>query len=484
MYDLTEFQEQMRQRRPVPWDQLPDFPLYMDQVLSYMDRQVIRFDGDDGLTAAMVNNYTKSGLVPRAEGKKYNRDHLAYLTAICVLKRVMSTKDMDLLIREELQGGPAHLRRVRRLLRQSGQGPHRRSGRDGGAHWRGGAGGRGHPLCPDELCGRCGQQPVCDAAAPAGGRPGGGGACPQPRERPTEKGEGEGLTMRDFVILTDSCCDMTAEMARELELEVLPLSLTMGDQVYHNYLDGREIGFRDFYAKLRAGALATTSAISVGVFEETMGKILDSGRDVLYLAFSSALSTTYQSAVIAAEDLKESHPGGKVLVVDSLCASLGQGLLVYLCAMEKRKGKTLEEVHAFAEAAKGKVCHWFTVDDLNHLKRGGRISAATALVGTMLSIKPVLHVDDTGHLVSVGKARGRKASLLALVDHMEKTADHPEGQTVFISHGDCEADAKFVADEVRRRFGVKDIYINYVGPVIGNHSGPGTLALFFLGGPR
>ena len=208
--------------------------------------------------------------------------------------------------------------------------------------------------------------------------------------------------MRDFVILTDSCCDMTAEMARELELEVLPLSLTMGDQVYHNYLDGREIGFRDFYAKLRAGALATTSAISVGVFEETMGKILDSGRDVLYLAFSSALSTTYQSAVIAAEDLKESHPGGKVLVVDSLCASLGQGLLVYLCAMEKRKGKTLEEVHAFAEATKGKVCHWFTVDDLNHLKRGGRISAATALVGTMLSIKPVLHVDDTGHLVSVG----------------------------------------------------------------------------------
>ena len=290
--------------------------------------------------------------------------------------------------------------------------------------------------------------------------------------------------MRDFVILTDSCCDMTAEMARELELEVLPLSLTMGDQVYHNYLDGREIGFRDFYAKLRAGALATTSAISVGVFEETMGKILDSGRDVLYLAFSSALSTTYQSAVIAEEDLKESHPGGKVLVVDSLCASLGQGLLVYLCAMEKRKGKTLEEVHAFAEATKGKVCHWFTVDDLNHLKRGGRISAATALVGTMLSIKPVLHVDDTGHLVSVGKARGRKASLLALVDHMEKTADHPEGQTVFISHGDCEADAKFVADEVRRRFGVKDIYINYVGPVIGNHSGPGTLALFFPGGPR
>ena len=290
--------------------------------------------------------------------------------------------------------------------------------------------------------------------------------------------------MRDFVILTDSCCDMTAKMAQDLGLEVLPLSLTMEDRVYHNYLDGREIGFQDFYAKLRAGALATTSAVSVGAFEESMGKILDSGRDVLYIAFSSALSTTYQSAVIAAGDLKESHPDGSVLVVDSQCASLGQGLLVYLCAMEKQKGRSLEEVHAFAEETKGRVCHWFTVDDLNHLKRGGRISAATALVGTMLSIKPVLHVDDTGHLVSVGKARGRKASLLALVDHMEKTADHPAEQTIFISHGDCREDADFVAEEVRRRFGVRDIYINYVGPVIGNHSGPGTLALFFLGGPR
>ena len=292
------------------------------------------------------------------------------------------------------------------------------------------------------------------------------------------------MTVRDFVIMTDSCCDMTAEMAKELELEVLPLSLNMEDRVYHNWLDGREIGFGEFYKRLRDGALATTSAISVGTFEETMGRLLDSGRDVLYIAFSSGLSTTYQSAVIAAEDLKESHPDGRVLVVDSLCASLGQGLLVYLCAMEKKKGRTLEEVHAFAEATKGRVCHWFTVDDLNHLKRGGRISAATALVGTMLSIKPVLHVDDAGHLISVGKARGRKASLLALVDHMEKTAENPGDQTIFISHGDCLEDAEFVADEVRRRFGVKTVHINYVGPVIGNHSGPGTLALFFLGSPR
>ena len=264
--------------------------------------------------------------------------------------------------------------------------------------------------------------------------------------------------MDDFVILTDSCCDMTARMAADLELEVLPLSLNMEDRVYHNYLDGREIGFQDFYARLRAGALATTSAISVGVFDEAMRKILDSGRDVLYLAFSSALSTTYQSAVIAADDLREAYPGRKIFVVDTLSASLGQGLLVYLCVQEKRKGKTIDQVHVFAEETKAKVCHWFTVDDLNHLKRGGRVSAAAALFGTMLSIKPV--------------------------DRMAESAVDPAGQTIFISHGDCEADAEFVADEVRRRFGVQDIYINYVGPVIGNHSGPGTLALFFLGSRR
>ena len=200
--------------------------------------------------------------------------------------------------------------------------------------------------------------------------------------------------------------------------------------------------------------------------------------------FSSALSTTYQSATIAAADLREEFPASKVFVVDSLCASLGQGLLVYLCAQEQRKGRSVEEVRDFAEATKGSICHWFTVDDLNHLKRGGRISAATAFFGTMLSIKPVLHVDDGGHLVPVSKTRGRKASLLALVDHMEQPALDASGGTVCISHGDCEADARFVADEITRRFGNRDISINFVGPVIGNHSGPGTVALFFVGSKR
>ena len=290
--------------------------------------------------------------------------------------------------------------------------------------------------------------------------------------------------MRDYVIITDSCCDLPAELARELEVEVIPLSLQMGDITYRNWLDGRDISFPDFYRRIRAGETTTTSAVSVGDFEEIMRPILTSGRDILCLCFSSALSTTYQSACIAAQTLAEEVPEGTVRVVDTLSASLGQGLLVYLCVQEKRRGASLEELTAYAEATRGKVCHWFTVDDLNHLKRGGRISATAALFGTMLSIKPVLHVDDAGRLIPVSKTRGRKASLLALVDHMAQTALDPAQQTVFISHGDCLADAEFVADAIRTRLGVTDIRINYVGPVIGNHSGPGTVALFFLGSGR
>ncbi|MCI8739232.1 MAG: DegV family protein [Oscillibacter sp.] len=290
--------------------------------------------------------------------------------------------------------------------------------------------------------------------------------------------------MREFVIMTDSCCDLSAAMAAELELSVLPLSLHMGGAVYRNWLDGRDIGFPEFYSRVRGGENATTAAVSVGDFETEMRKILSSGRDLLCVSFSSALSATYQSASIAAEELRTEFPEAEICVVDSLCASLGQGLLVWLCAQERKKGRSLAEVRDFAEAVKGRICHWFTVDDLNHLKRGGRISAATALFGTMLSIKPVMHVDDGGRLTPVGKTRGRRASLLALVNEMEKTAPEPERQTVFISHGDCLADAEFVAEEIRRRFGTRDIHINYVGPVIGSHSGPGTVALFFTGSPR
>jgi len=290
--------------------------------------------------------------------------------------------------------------------------------------------------------------------------------------------------MRDFAIVTDSCCDLSPALAEELELTVLPLTLQMEGKEYYNWLDGREIGFHEFYEKIRSGVPATTAAVSVGSFQEAMRDILEQGKDVLSINFSSALSTTCQSASIAAEELRGEFPEAKIFVVDSLCASLGQGLLLYHCVQEKRKGKTIEEVRDFAENTKGSLCHWFTVDDLNHLKRGGRVSAATALFGTMLSIKPVLHVDDLGRLINVDKARGRRASLTALADRMEQLAIDPGHQTVFISHGDCLDDAEFLAGEIRRRFGTEDIRINYVGPVIGNHSGPGTMALFFLGTNR
>lgn len=290
--------------------------------------------------------------------------------------------------------------------------------------------------------------------------------------------------MRDFVIITDSCCDLPAQTAQELELEVLPLSFQLRGRDYYNYLDGHELSFPDFYAQVRGGEQVTTAAVNVGQFETAMRAALEAGQDVLSISFSSALSTTYQSSVIAAQSLREEFPDAKILTVDSLCASLGQGLLLWLCVQQKRSGRSLEEVHAYAEEMKMRIGHWFTVDDLNHLKRGGRVSAAAALFGTMLSVKPVLQVNREGQLIPVHKVRGRKASLLALVDEMEKNMLPPAEQTVFISHGDSEADARFVAEEIRRRFGIENIRINFVGPVIGGHAGPGTIALFYLGNGR
>ena len=233
---------------------------------------------------------------------------------------------------------------------------------------------------------------------------------------------------------------------------------------------------------LRDGEMATTSAVNVAEYTAMLEPLLQAGKDVLVLAFSSGLSTTYQSSVIAVNELSEQYPDRKIYTVDTLCASMGQGLLVWLAAQERKRGQSIEAVRDWVEENKLRLCHWFTVDDLHFLKRGGRISAATAVVGTMLSIKPVLHVDDEGHLISMGKARGRGASLTALVDHMEQTATDVD--TVFISHGDCLADAEKVAADVRKRFGTRDVVINTIGPVIGAHAGPGTVALFFLGTKR
>ncbi|MBE6972778.1 MAG: DegV family protein [Ruminococcaceae bacterium] len=290
--------------------------------------------------------------------------------------------------------------------------------------------------------------------------------------------------MSQFVILTDSCADLSAELVAQLDVQVLPLSYDMDGRIVYNYPDNREMDPHEFYELLRAGKTATTSAVNVAQFAEEMESSLQEGKDVLVLAFSSGLSTTYNSAAIAADDLREKYPERKIFVVDTLCASMGQGLLVYLAAGERAKGKSIEEVYDWVEANKMSVAHQFTVNDLFHLKRGGRVSATTAVVGTMLAIKPVLHVNDDGRLINIGKARGRGASLKALVDAMEKTAIDPANQIVFISHGDCLEDAQTVADMVKERFGVKEVIMNYVGPVIGAHAGPGTVALFYIASER
>ena len=290
--------------------------------------------------------------------------------------------------------------------------------------------------------------------------------------------------MRDYVIMTDSCCDLTDRMARDLELEVLPLTMHMDGQDYPNDLAGTAISNQEFYKRIRAGKLATTSAVNVGQFQDAMRRVLESGRDIVCVCFSSALSTTYQSDVIAAEDLRSEFPEAEIHVVDSLSASLGQGLLLYLAVEQKRKGLTAAELAKWVEDNRLTVCHWFTVDDLNFLKRGGRVSATTALLGTMLSIKPIMHTSDEGKLVPVSKARGRKAAIAALLDKIEALGIHPEKQTMFICHADCEEDAKAVAQTIQDRFGTPTVHINYIGPVIGSHTGPNTMGIFFVGTQR
>jgi DegV family protein with EDD domain len=290
--------------------------------------------------------------------------------------------------------------------------------------------------------------------------------------------------MNDFAIVTDSSCDLPAELAAEMELTVLPLSFAIGGKEYLNYLDGRELPIHDYYERLRAGEPAQTAAVNVDSFVGAIEPLLRGGKDVLVPAFSSGLSNTCNAARIACEELAKKYPERKVLCVDTLAASLGEGMLIYYAVQEKRAGKSIEEVRGWLEQNRLRQCHWFTVDDLKHLKRGGRISPAVAFIGGMLNFKPVMHMDDAGHLAAVGKARGRKASLDALVDHMEQTAVDPKEQTVFLSHGDTPEDAEYVASEVKRRLGVSRVIINDVGPVIGTHSGPGTMALFFFGTHR
>ena len=285
----------------------------------------------------------------------------------------------------------------------------------------------------------------------------------------------------DFQIITDSCCDFPTRMYGQLGLTFVPLTVEFRGNTFD---DKNDDTLKDMYQGLRAGEVAKTSAVNPSRWSQAMEKALAAGKDVLVLAFSSGLSTTYQSAVIAAEELKDAYPDRKIQVIDTLCASMGEGLLVWYACKKRDEGLSLDEVAQWVLDNRLHLCHWFTVDDLMYLKRGGRISAATALVGTMLQIKPLLHVDDEGHLINMTKTRGRKAAIDAMVKKAQELGAGYDNSTMFISHGDCLSDAEYLSRQLKEKCGVKDVVISYVGAVIGSHSGPGTLALFFLGSHR
>ena len=283
-----------------------------------------------------------------------------------------------------------------------------------------------------------------------------------------------------YQIITDSCCDFTQQQYQELGVTCAPLSVLYNGTSHDNFSDPAAV--KAFYDELRGGVMASTAAVNPEGWAALMEDALKAGRDVLVLAFSSGLSTTYQSAVIAGKELQEVYPDRKILVVDTLCAALGQGMLVYLACKKRDAGMGIEELCSWVEENKLSVCHWVTVDDLSHLKRGGRISATTALVGTMLNIKPIIYVDNDGHLINTAKVRGRKAAIDFLATKLGETCIDKE--IAFIAHGDCAEDAAALEKVLKEKHGIKEVITGYVGPVIGAHTGPGVLVLFFMGSHR
>ena len=287
-----------------------------------------------------------------------------------------------------------------------------------------------------------------------------------------------------FVLMTDSCCDLPCEIIRKLNLTVLPLSVNKGGPNPGVDFSERDLDTPQFYRDLRTGMIAFTSAIEKEVFLKRMGAFLGAGKDVLYIGFSSVLSATYKNACAACEELVHLYPARKIRSIDSKSASMGQGLLVYLAAKQMEAGCALEEVVGYVENLVPHICHWFTVDTLRFLKRGGRINATIATGASALHMMPVIHVDDEGHLVNMEKVRGRSAVIRALFEKLKENATDIQSQTVMISHGDCYADAAKLASMIEAACHPQEIIINTVNPVIGAHAGPGTLALFFVGTKR
>ena len=288
----------------------------------------------------------------------------------------------------------------------------------------------------------------------------------------------------NFEIITDSTANLPEEMIEEYKVHILPLVFLVRGQEYSGYTKGATTDLAQFYQMMREKEEITTSLINVEYCRNIFVSLLEQGKDILYIGFSSGLSGSYQAVAMTMEQLREEYPNRKLYAVDTLAAALGEGLLVYHALQKRKQGDSIDEVKDWLLDNRLNMCHWFTVDDLFFLHRGGRVSKTSAVLGSMLSIKPVLHVDNEGHLILMEKARGRKKSLDALVSHMEETITNPEEQVIFISHGDCLEDAQYVADKVKEKWKVKDIMIRILDPVIGAHSGPGTVALFYMGTHR
>ena len=289
--------------------------------------------------------------------------------------------------------------------------------------------------------------------------------------------------MSDFKIITNTTADLPMDYIQENHLGLMVFNYTIKGETYSK---GHELDWREFYQMMRDGNMPTTSQVNPEECRMYFEEYLKECRQLLYICFSSGLSGTYNNACLAADMVMEEHPDCKITVIDSRCASMGEGLLVHKVVMLQKAGKSMEETADWVEEHVPHLVHIFTVDDLNHLYRGGRVSRAAAVVGTVVGIKPILNVDGEGHLIPIQKVRGRKKSLHALVDYMaEKMGSYrDDNDIVFISHGDALEDAEAVRDEIKERFGIDSFLMNHIGPTIGAHSGPGTVALFFMGESR
>lgn len=290
--------------------------------------------------------------------------------------------------------------------------------------------------------------------------------------------------MNELVILTDSSCDLPIELINKMKIEVMPLSILIDDKEFLDCADEHDIKYSTMYNLMRNNKTIKTAAVNIEDFTAAIRRQLVRGKDVLYLGFSSALSSTYNNGATAMKNLADEFPTNRLISIDTLSGASGLGMLIYLTYLKQQQGLSIDQIAEYVNNTKLHLCHWFTVDDLNHLKRGGRISGASAKIGTMLNIKPILKLNDNGEMIVSGKLRGRKPSIDFLFDKAKDYAIDPSEQVMFISHGDCLDDAIYLANRLKSELGVRDVVVNYAGAIVGGHAGPGSLGLFFLASER